>query len=96
MFTGEEPGRELQPLAIFSPMEIGKPLSNQAMNVEFDPRMMTLTTLVKARAVADCGEAQDWVWTGESFQHARSRTMSECRGVPLDYWAKLQLAQELP
>jgi hypothetical protein len=56
------------------------------MNPSFDSETMTLSSFNKGRGIGDCGSEEQWVWDGIAFRLALERTMTECRGIPMDDW----------
>lgn len=56
------------------------------VNSAYDPATRVLDAFNKGRGLGDCGMADSWVWTGQGFVLKSSSAMSECWGVPGDYW----------
>ena len=52
----------------------------------YAPEARTITAFAKGRGVGDCGVASTWTWTGREFVLTNELAMSECWGVPPDYW----------
>lgn len=64
-----------------------------AVNAGYDPKTRMLSAYYKGRGVGDCGEADEWAWTGQSFAMTRSTFMPACRGQtdwPISYQAKVE------
>lgn len=56
------------------------------VNSAYDPATRVLDAFNKGRGLGDCGMAGSWVWTVQGFVLKSSSSMSECWGVPSDYW----------
>lgn len=56
------------------------------INGGYDPGSRTLSAFSKGRGIGDCGTASTWTWTGRSFVLSAETAMTECWGVPADYW----------
>lgn len=56
------------------------------INGGYSPETRTLTAFAKGRGVGDCGIASTWTWTGREFVLTSESEMSECWGIPADYW----------
>lgn len=56
------------------------------INGGYDPSTRTLTAFSKGRGIGDCGTASTWTWTGRSFVLSAESEMTECWGVPADFW----------
>ena len=56
------------------------------VNSAFDPATRVLDAFNKGRGLGDCGMADSWAWTSQGFVLKSSSAMSECWGVPSDYW----------
>lgn len=56
------------------------------INGGYSPETRTLTAFAKGRGIGDCGVASTWTWTGRDFVLTSESEMSECWGVPADYW----------
>jgi len=59
---------------------------DQLVNAAYDPATRVLDAFNKGRGLGDCGMADSWTWTGQAFVLKSSSEMSECWGVPSDYW----------
>lgn len=56
------------------------------INGGYSPETRTLTAFAKGRGIGDCGVASTWTWTDRGFVLTSESEMSECFGVPADYW----------
>lgn len=56
------------------------------INGAYDPDSRTLSAFAKGRGVGDCGRASTWTWTGQRFELSAESEMTECWGVPSDFW----------
>lgn len=56
------------------------------VNAAYDPATRVLDAFNKGRGLGDCGMADSWVWTTGGFVLKSSSAMSECWGVPSEYW----------
>jgi hypothetical protein len=56
------------------------------VNGGYSPGTRTLTAFAKGRGIGDCGTASTWTWTGREFVLSGEQEMTECFGVPVDYW----------
>jgi len=56
------------------------------INGGYSPESRTITAFAKGRGVGDCGTASTWTWTGREFVLTEEVAMTECWGVPPDYW----------
>lgn len=56
-----------------------------AMNAEYDPKTRILSAYNKGRGIGDCGNSDEWVWTGQAFALSKSAIMPECRGYGYDW-----------
>ncbi len=56
------------------------------VNAAYDPATRVLDAFNKGRGLGDCGMADSWVWTTGGFVLKSSLAMSECWGVPSEYW----------
>lgn len=56
------------------------------INGGYDAGARTLTAFSKGRGIGDCGTASTWTWTGRAFVLSAETAMTECWGVPVDYW----------
>lgn len=59
-----------------------------AINGGYDAGTRTLSAFSKGRGIGDCGTASTWTWTGRSFALSAESEMTECWGVPADFWPK--------
>lgn len=76
-------GRDPRPARLAS--TAGEP-SAGTINGGYSPESRTLTAFAKGRGVGDCGTASTWTWTGRAFVLTDELSMTECWGVPPDYW----------
>ncbi|MDQ3126638.1 MAG: DUF1176 domain-containing protein [Pseudomonadota bacterium] len=60
--------------------------SADTINGGYDPGTRTLTAFSKGRGIGDCGTASTWTWTGRAFVLSAETAMTECWGVPADFW----------
>lgn len=56
------------------------------INGGYDPDARTISAFAKGRGIGDCGTASTWTWTGRDFVLSAETAMTECWGVPADYW----------
>ncbi|WP_235562817.1 DUF1176 domain-containing protein [Brevundimonas sp. Root1423] len=56
------------------------------INGGYDAGTRTLSAFSKGRGIGDCGTASTWTWTGRSFVLSAESEMTECWGVPADFW----------
>lgn len=56
------------------------------VNAAYDPATRVIDAFNKGRGLGDCGMADSWTWTMGGFVLKSSSAMSECWGVPSDYW----------
>ncbi len=64
-----------------------------AVNAQYDPKTRLLSAYNKGRGVGDCGDSNEWAWTGQAFVLTHEATMSVCRGQadwPTSYQAKVE------
>lgn len=64
-----------------------------AVNAAYDPRTRMLGAYNKGRGVGDCGESNEWAWTGELFALVGAASMPVCHGQaawPTSYQAKVE------
>ncbi|WP_428150353.1 DUF1176 domain-containing protein [Brevundimonas sp.] len=73
------------PRRVTFPTAAGEP-EDQLVNAAYDPATRVIDAFNKGRGLGDCGMADSWVWTGQGFVLKSSSAMSECWGVPSDYW----------
>lgn len=59
---------------------------DQLVNAAYDPATRVIDAFNKGRGLGDCGMADSWTWTGQAFVLKSSSEMSECWGVPSEYW----------
>jgi hypothetical protein len=57
-----------------------------AINASFDQGTLTISTFNKGRGLGDCGQAEEWVFDGKTFQLVLLRSMPHCKGVESDDW----------
>lgn len=76
---GTEPRRILFPRATHEPADL-------LVNAAYDPATRVIDAFNKGRGLGDCGLADSWTWTSEGFVLKASSEMSECWGVPSEYW----------
>lgn len=77
--TGTNPRRVTFPSAVGAPQD-------QLVNAAYDPATRIIDAFNKGRGLGDCGLADSWTWTGQGFVLKSSSEMSECWGVPSEYW----------
>lgn len=77
--AGTNPRRITFPRATGEPEEL---LTNAA----YDPTTRVIDAFNKGRGLGDCGLADSWTWTARGFVLKSSSEMSECWGVPSEYW----------
>lgn len=73
------------PRRITFPTASGEP-QDQLVNAAYDPATRVIDAFNKGRGLGDCGMADSWTWTGQGFVLKSSSEMSECWGVPAEYW----------
>lgn len=76
-------GRDPRPAVLVSTSD--EPTAG-TINGGYSPESRTITAFAKGRGVGDCGTASTWTWTGRAFVLTSEMAMSECWGVPPDYW----------
>ena len=63
------------------------------VNAQYDPKTRILSAYAKGRGVGDCGESQEWAWTGQTFVLTHAASMPVCQGQgdwPTSYQAKVE------
>ncbi len=73
------------PRRVTFPRASGEP-ETLLVNAAYDPATRVIDAFNKGRGLGDCGLADSWVWTGRGFVLKSSSEMSECWGVPSEYW----------
>lgn len=73
------------PRAVSLPSASGETGSG-TINGGYDPDARTISAFSKGRGIGDCGTASTWTWTGRSFVLSAESEMTECWGVPADFW----------
>ncbi|WP_269515956.1 DUF1176 domain-containing protein [Brevundimonas subvibrioides] len=63
----------------------GEPL-DLLVNASYDPVTRVIDAFDKGRGLGDCGTASSWTWTDRGFVLKTSSGMSDCNGVPSEYW----------
>jgi len=63
----------------------GEPL-DLLVNASYDPATRVIDAFDKGRGLGDCGTASSWTWTDRGFVLKTSSGMSDCNGVPSEYW----------
>ncbi|MBF0664144.1 MAG: DUF1176 domain-containing protein [Brevundimonas sp.] len=76
-------GRDPRPARLTSTS--GEPES-LTINGGYAATARTLVAFAKGRGVGDCGTASTWTWTGREFVLSHELEMTECWGVPVDFW----------
>jgi hypothetical protein len=64
-----------------------------AINAAYDPETRILSAYYKGRGIGDCGESDEWAWTGQAFVLTRAASMPACRGQadwPVSFQAKVE------
>jgi hypothetical protein len=64
-----------------------------AVNAQYDPKTRILSAYAKGRGVGDCGESNEWAWTGQVFTLTHAASMPVCQGQadwPTWYQAKVE------
>lgn len=56
------------------------------INGGYDAGARTISAFSKGRGIGDCGTASTWTWTGRDFVLSAETAMTECWGVPADFW----------
>ncbi|MDY6925343.1 MAG: DUF1176 domain-containing protein [Pseudomonadota bacterium] len=56
------------------------------INGAYSPESRTLSAFAKGRGVGDCGVSSTWTWTGRAFVLTSESEMSECWGIPAEWW----------
>ncbi|MBU1348126.1 MAG: DUF1176 domain-containing protein [Alphaproteobacteria bacterium] len=64
------------------------------VNAAYDPATRVIDAFNKGRGLGDCGYAGRWTWTGRGFAQKSSSGMSECWGVPSEYWPTFRVTAE--
>ena len=80
------------PRRVIFPGAAGEP-QDQLVNAAYDPATRVIDAFNKGRGLGDCGMADSWTWTGQSFALRSSSEMSECWGVPGEYWPASWVSQ---
>lgn len=75
----------LNPRRVTFPTAAGEP-EDQLVNAAYDPATRVIDAFNKGRGLGDCGMADSWTWTVRGFVLKSSSEMSECWGVPSEYW----------
>ena len=73
------------PRRVTFPTVAGEP-EDRLVNAAYDPATRVIDAFNKGRGLGDCGMADSWTWTGQGFVLKSSSEMSECWGVPSEYW----------
>ena len=73
------------PRRVTFPTASGAP-QDQLVNAAYDPATRVIDAFNKGRGLGDCGMADSWTWTVRGFVLKSSSEMSECWGVPSQYW----------
>ncbi len=73
------------PRGVTFPRASGQPL-DLLVNAAYDPTTRVIDAFNKGRGLGDCGLADSWTWTTRGFVLKASSEMSECWGVPSEYW----------
>jgi len=64
-----------------------------AVNAEYDPQTRILSAYAKGRGIGDCGQSNEWAWTGQAFTLTQAASMPVCQGQgdwPTSYQAKVE------
>lgn len=56
------------------------------VNAAYDPATRVIDAFNKGRGLGDCGTAASWTWTDRGFVLKSSTGMTDCYGVPSEYW----------
>ncbi|MFA4893579.1 DUF1176 domain-containing protein [Brevundimonas sp.] len=56
------------------------------INGGYDAETRTISAFSKGRGIGDCGTASTWTWTGRGFVLSSETAMTECWGIPADFW----------
>jgi Protein of unknown function (DUF1176) len=77
-----------RPVRFAYPPESGVKTAQDAlvMNAGFEQGSGTLSTFNKGRGIGDCGEAEEWVFDGQTFQLTLLRVMPHCKGISQRDW----------
>lgn len=75
----------LNPRRVTFPTASGQ-TEDQLVNAAYDPATRVIDAFNKGRGLGDCGMADSWTWTVRGFVLKSSLEMSECWGVPSEYW----------
>ncbi|WP_309627758.1 DUF1176 domain-containing protein [Brevundimonas sp.] len=73
------------PRRVTFPSASGEPL-DMLVNAAYDPATRVIDAFNKGRGLGDCGMVDSWTWTARGFVLKSSSEMSECWGVPGEYW----------
>jgi hypothetical protein len=92
-FIGDEHARNLKRVRFPSPPGSGRQADDLLFNAGFDPKTQTLSQFSKARGIGDCGQADEWVWTGKAFELLSETVMPECHGALEADWPPLYVAR---
>jgi hypothetical protein len=93
-FVGDEHGGHLKRIALPEAPGSDQATDDEPMNVHFDATTQTLASFSKGRGIGDCGEVDNWVWTGKAFELISEDYMSECRGVAPEDWPPLFVSRQ--
>lgn len=80
------------PRQVAFPRVTGEP-DHILVNAAYDPTTRVVDAFNKGRGPGDCGLLDSWVWTARGFVLKSSSEMSECWGVPSDYWPTSWVSQ---
>ena len=90
LFTSTPQGTN--PRRVTFPSASGEPL-DMLVNAAYDPTTRVIDAFNKGRGLGDCGMADSWTWTARGFVLKSSSEMSECWGVPSEYWPTSWVSQ---
>lgn len=83
---GTDPRRVTFPGAVGEPQAL-------LVNAAYDPATRVIDAFNKGRGLGDCGTADSWTWTARGFVLTSASEMSECWGVPSEYWPASWVSQ---
>lgn len=56
------------------------------INGDYSPETRSIVAFAKGRGPGDCGTASTWTWSGRAFVLTEESEMTDCMGMPPDFW----------